>query len=272
MKRIKKRIRKEAKEIYQRLIQIEEERRILFIIGNQRSGTTMLNEAFDRDFRSKTFGEDGGLAKGEGRGTRYRWLPYEEIARIFSSERAPLIVAKPLVESQHILEILEFFRNSKAIWMYRHYRGVVNSGTLRFGSKPTYYNLRAIIEPQPDHWYAENVSEQTKYIVSKYFQKNRSLQDLKALAWYVRNVLFFEQNLYRNQNVTLCKYEEIVTHPQQVLKRLYRFIGMSYPGDSIARSIHSHSVAKGQDINLSGDIQELCDELYSRMNKAYALC
>ena len=38
--------------------------RIGFILGSQRSGTNMLNDAFDRDWNCVAFGEDHGLALG----------------------------------------------------------------------------------------------------------------------------------------------------------------------------------------------------------------
>lgn len=40
------------------------------------------------------------------------------------SGNAPLVVAKPLLDSQRTRELLEYFPKSFAIWIYRHYKSV----------------------------------------------------------------------------------------------------------------------------------------------------
>jgi hypothetical protein len=101
-----------TKEVYKRTYLKPLDKQMLgFIVGCQRSGTTMLNKAFDNDLRSKTYGEFG-LAKGFGCGTPTRLLPYDEISQIFSKEKAPFLIVKPLVESQNIVQLLDYFPNS----------------------------------------------------------------------------------------------------------------------------------------------------------------
>jgi len=261
-----------TKELYKRTrLKPSGQQRIGFIVGCQRSGTTMLNNAFNNDLRSKTYGESG-LARGYGRGSRHRLLPYGEISHVFSKEKAPLLIAKPLVESQNIVHLLDYFPNSKAIWVYRQYKDVVNSSKIKFGNDPIYYNLRAVIDPNlNDHWYAENASEKTKSIVRKLFTKDRPIFDLIALSWYVRNVLFFELELFLNDRVILLKYEDFVLNPSKLMKQVYQYLGLSYPGDRIVKGIHRHSINKGQGVVLSSDIMALCDKLLTDLNDVYNL-
>jgi hypothetical protein len=270
-------IRKKAwrltKEVYKRTsLKSPGEQKIGFIVGCQRSGTTMLNNAFDKDLRSKTYGE-AGLAKGFGRGTPHRLLPYDEIFHVFSKEKAPLLIVKPLVESQNIVQLLDYFPNAKAIWVYRQYKDVARSGKKKFGNSPSHYNLRAVIDPElNDHWYAENASENTKSIVRKFFTKDKAIFDLKALGWYVRNVLFFELELFLNPRVTLLKYEDFVLNPSRVMMQIYQYLGISYPGDRIVKGIHSDSINKGQRFELSFEIQTLCEKLLVDLDEVYQDC
>ncbi|MCB0190836.1 MAG: sulfotransferase [Anaerolineae bacterium] len=270
MKRIKKDLWSATKKIYKHtLLKSAGEQRIGFIVGCQRSGTTMLNNTFDNDLRTKVYGE-GGLAKGYGRGTPFRLKSYEEVAQIFSQEKAPLLIAKPLVESQNILQLLDYFPNSKAIWIYRNFRDVASSSLKKFGKNPTHYNLRAVIDPElSDHWYAERVSDTTREIVKAYFTEDRPIHDLKALGWYVRNVLFFELRLADNPRVFLYNYEALVTEPDKWMRHIYQFLEFDYPGDKIVAHIHSASVKKGRHVELSSDIQALCDELLEKLHAVY---
>lgn len=267
---IKEKLWTATKEVYKHTrLKQSQEQRIGFIVGCQRSGTTMLNQTFDNDLRSKTYGE-GGLAKGHGRGTAFRLKPYDEIAEIFAQEKAPLLIAKPLVESQNILQLLSYFPNSKAIWVYRNFKDVASSSLKKFGEDPSYYNLRAVIDPElSDHWYAENVSEATRTIIRRYFTDERPIHDLKALGWYVRNILFFELELACQSRVFLCKYEDLVTKPAILMRQLYDFLEVDYPGDRIIAHIHSTSIKKGKHVELSPDIKMLCDNLLQKLDHNY---
>lgn len=267
---IKKKAWRLTKVVYKRVsLKSPGEQKIGFIVGCQRSGTTMLNSAFDKDLRSKTYGE-AGLAQGFGRGTPHRLLPYDEISHEFSKEKAPILIVKPLVESQNIVQLLDFFPNSKAIWVYRQYKDVARSGEKKFGDSPSHYNLRAVIDPElNDHWYAEKASENTKKIVRRFFTKERPVFDLKALGWYVRNILFFELELFLNSRVMLLKYEDFVLNPSKVMMQIYQFLGVSYPGDRIVKGIHSDSINKGRRFELSRDIQRLCEKLLADLDEVY---
>jgi hypothetical protein len=230
----------------------------------------MMNEIFDRDWRSRAYGEDGGLARGWGRGTRFRWRPLEEVRSIFASERASFLVAKPLVESQHILSILDFFPGSRAIWMYRHFEGVIDSNLKRFGPDPIRYNLRGIIDPElGDHWFGEKVSDRTKEIVRRFYAGDAALEDLQALGWYARNVIYFDRELPGNPRVRLCRYEDMVSDPAKEMEELYRFFGVDFPGPQITRFVHRKSVRKGRGMRLQPEIRTLCQDLLDRLDAAH---
>jgi hypothetical protein len=232
----------------------------------------MLNDAFDRDWSCMAFGEDHGLALGPsfGHHFRWRWQPLDQVNGVFQSCRAPLIIAKPIVESQRALELLEYFSGAKVIWAYRHYLDVAKSSIELFGSESSLFNLNAVIDPaQRAHWFSQNLAESTRAVVRKHFAPDRPLQDLKCLGWFVRNSLFFQFALESNDRVTLSRYESLVGDPVNEMQRLYRFLQVAFPGSQVCDHIHKSSVRKGSDTRVSDDISDLCQNLLDRLDDEY---
>jgi hypothetical protein len=226
----------------------------------------MLMSAFERDFQTKLFGETG-LSPQNSR----RLKPYPEIAQIVAREEAPLIISKPLVESQNILKLLDYFPESKAIWMYRDYKDVANSINSRFKLNTTIRNLRSIIQGEGgDPWFSEGVSESTRQIVAHFFAEDMTPGDANTLLWYVRNILFFELELEHHPDVFLCKYEDIVAKPSQVMRNIYQFLGSKYPGDQIVSHIHRQSLNLGKSIEISPELESLCAELLQKIDRVHA--
>jgi hypothetical protein len=58
---------------------------------------------------------------------RWRWKPYDEVAKLLQRGRALLLIAKPLVESQNAAAILGCIPSAKIIWAFRDYRDVALS-------------------------------------------------------------------------------------------------------------------------------------------------
>ena len=78
----------------QRLKGNPKEKRVLFIVGCQRSGTTLLSRIFERDLQTKTFGEAGAVTR-QGSTSRLRLKPLSDVQQEIERAHAPLIVIKP---------------------------------------------------------------------------------------------------------------------------------------------------------------------------------
>ncbi len=103
-----------TKKLYQTLLSNGLPRSILFIVGCQRSGTSIMQIVFKRDMNTRSFGEFSELSSNDSK-SGIRLNSFELVEKEFSKVKAPFIVAKPLVESQNILQLLDYFRNSKAL-------------------------------------------------------------------------------------------------------------------------------------------------------------
>jgi hypothetical protein len=241
-----------------------EPRTILFIVGCQRSGTTMLTKIFERDPASEVFGEFSRLA-GEPQGIRLAPLP--ELESALARERASLLVLKPLVESQNVLRLLDHFPGSRALWMYRHYRDVAASNIARFGATNPLADLRPIVARHPHDWRSQGASAEVAGVVRGFFSEDMPPQDAAVLFWFARNRLFFDLGLEHRPDVILCKYEDLVSSPRQALERIYRRLGRALPGERLFAQVHSRARGAGSRLEVSPVVEDLAAQLLQRLDR-----
>ena len=254
-----------CKELYQlRDTKGSTTRHLLFIIGCQRSGTTLMTRILHRDWNAKVYFEDSPLSMQAGE-EKLRLKPLQVIKQMIERQPFPLIVMKPLVESQNAIQLLEYFPESRAIWMYRHYKDVASSNLRRFGLENGIRDLRYLVENQTQDWRAEHVPDSIRQIVLTYFSETMNPYDAAALFWYVRNALFFELGLDSHPNVLACQYDELINDPKQTMEKIYTFVHRPYPGSHILKMIQNSSLGKGRQIALTKEIESLCEELWDRL-------
>jgi hypothetical protein len=68
----------------------------------------------------------------------------------------------------------------------------------------------------------------------------------------------------------ICRYEELVHRPADVMRGLYQFAGVSYPGDHIVRDVHSRSVGNKDRSRQSAAVREQCEEMLGRLDACHA--
>lgn len=238
----------------------KEQQKLLFILGCQRSGSSMMYEIFTRDSRSKVFGEFSKL-NSEDTSHNIRLNPLPKVAQQLASYRHPLIVIKPIVESQNVLSLLQYFNHSKAVWLFRHYRDVAKSNIKKWGDDNGYKNIQYFLSRDQRNWRAQHVSDYTFKTVKQMLNKQRSPYDYAALFWWVRNRFYIEYDLSNNKQIFTCQYENLVSKPLSSIESIYDFMGLQIDASKVATYIHNHSVGKGEDAFISNDIAVLCDEL-----------
>ncbi|MGK7896659.1 MAG: hypothetical protein AB4372_24330, partial [Xenococcus sp. (in: cyanobacteria)] len=158
------------KNIIQQLNPYSKDKKILFIMGCQRSGTSLILRVFENDFNTKTFGEFSILSSQGAK--KIRLNPLNIVTTELQKVRAPFIILKPLVESQNAPKLLDYFNNSKALWMYRNYKDVASSNLNYFALNNGIKDLRPIIENKTNHWISEKVSPKVRKIILSHFSEN----------------------------------------------------------------------------------------------------
>jgi hypothetical protein len=239
---------------------------VVLIVGCQRSGTTLMLELFNSDWRSVTFPEQSALSSPAE--NRLRLKPLPDVKRRLDRNRAPLLVLKPLVESQHVPALLEGLDDASAIWMYRRAESVAASDLSYFGVGNGERNLRLLLSNEPPNWRGEVVPEATRSILSRHYRPGMDPHDAAALFWWARTSLFFDLRLDQRPDVRLCSYERLVADPEPSMRSLYDFIGVAYPERDITQGVHRRSAARGDDFPLSGEVRQLCDKLWERLERA----
>lgn len=242
-------------------------RRVLLILGSQRSGTTMLSEVLDSDIRTRVFGEFSRLSAHDPDGIRLDPLPV--VARELRRGHAHLDVLKPLVESQRARELLDGLPGARAVWLYRDHRDVVSSRSAKFGSDSGRRNLLPIRTGEAANWRADRVDAATRALVEDLYALGMTPEDELALFWCIRNRFYFAQSLEEDDRVVLCRYEDLVRDPVGVLRHLYGWLGLPFQAPPGIAAVSTRSVGKGGSVILSPHVAALCEDVGDQLDAVY---
>jgi hypothetical protein len=240
---------------------------IVFVVGCQRSGTSILMRVFERDLKSKIFMEHSDIFDNGERSLRLK--PFDIVKNIYEKYHVPLIVSKPLLDTQLSLELLEYFKGAKIVFIFRHYKDVVSSFLKQFGERTGIKDITPIYNNEKEDWRSQKTSNNTMQIIKNFYDPNMDFFDAAGLFWYIRNSLFFDLKLYKHPNVLMCKYEDLVNNPDKQMRKLYNALGFEYPGKKIIKSVHNNSAGKGKDVILNSEIEILNQSLWGKLNNAY---
>jgi hypothetical protein len=243
---------------------------VLFVVGCQRSGTSMMHHLFRLDMDTVTYDEVSPISDQDPvEGLRLN--PLDWVLERFRRDRAGFIVAKPLVESQNLPALLDHFPNSQAIWMYRHYQDVVISNLEFFGADNGHRDLEPILAANDADWRAQNLAPRTAQRIRKLHAEGKTDQDAAALFWIARNSLFVDGDFARDNRVRVCRYGDLVAHPSAVMQQAYAFLGRPYPGDRIVADVFSGSRGRGKSVELHPAIEAECQEILEKLDTAPGL-
>ncbi len=268
IQKFKNKYAEQKKILYQALKPKASQKHILFIVGCQRSGTTLMLRIFDNDLNTACFGERSVLSTRDEKGLRLN--PLDEVKKELVKVRAPFILLKPLVESQNLPKLLDYFEGSKALWMYRHYKDVAASNLKVFGKENGIKDIQPIVENEVGNWRTENLSTNVRETIINFFSEEMNFYDAAVLFWYARNSLFFDLELDKKSNVLMCNYIDLVRQPRQMLQGIYEHVGRPYPGDKIISEVHSQAIGKGKELQLSKEVEVLAESMLYRLDMAYA--
>ncbi len=156
---------------------------------------------------------------------RLRRIPFE------------MVVAKPLVESDRAVELMDTADPVKAIWMLRHYDAVARSNVNKFGLDNPYRDLQPFCDNDPLDWRCRGASKETREMVSGLLSEGLSPLDAAALFWWARNQLYFDQRLRDDARIRILRYERTCNHPAEVVEALSDYVGIALPLRSITSKV-----------------------------------
>ena len=242
-------------------------KRLLFIFGVQRSGTSVTFHNLSRLFGVKGYGEFSDLtALGD---EKLRFSSYRRVKNIINKNLEPFIINKPLVESQVADIVLKNFDYSIGIWMYRDYRDVVNSFHKKFGESIGRHHIDFIINGDLNNWRSERVPEKFQKLAIDINKKGLTNHDCTSLYWYIRNSLYFEYQFYNISNLKLVSYEVFVQNPSHFITKICNLWGYTYKIDPTKLTFNTNSINRDTLPNIHPEIKELCQDLSIRLNKEF---
>ncbi len=237
--------------------------RRLLVAGVQRSGTNMVMDVLERSYRTAVFHERDPRAF-----DNYQLRAEPVIDALFERSRAELVVVKCLMESHKLAVLLERFAPTKALWVFRDYRDVVNSMVRSFRNQAKQV-ARIARDRDADGWLGAGMSDETHAVVRRFAAT--PLDDLSAAAvqWYFRNIRFFEQGLADDPRVLPVCYEDLVTDPGPQFARIFRFAGLALE-PRVVKQVRASSIGRHAEPALRPDVEARCTELYQRLTATAA--
>jgi Sulfotransferase domain len=247
----RERLRKAYKVVWHQLIVRETHAVPVFIFGEMRSGTNMLTDCLDRTMRTAIFNETDSEAFDS-----YVLRDNQVIVNLVNRSKATHVVFKSLADSGRAIELLELFPSSKALWLFRNYEDVVNSALRKWTQHRTY--LSYILEdPDKAGWRATNLPQSLLRTIREHYERGLDDASARALIWYFRNRLYFEQGLDSRPNVRLIRYEDLVQNPGTELRQVCRFLHLPMR-DSYFKNVSQRSIRRNPPPKIDDDVAALC--------------
>lgn len=237
-----------------------------FLVGCQRSGTTMTIAVFERSPETWVYGEDHPAAF-----ENFRLRSQERVAALVQRSFASPVVFKPICDSHLTDRLLDEHAGSRAIWIYRNYRDVVNSLVRKFGDHQKDI-IRGIHDRDWDRlgWRGERLPEDLIELATELWRPEMPAEEAGALVWLIRNRFFFDLDLHGDERVLLVRYENLVRSPAQGFGRMFSFLGAPFD-PAIVADVHDASVGKHAFPEIDERVRSRCDDLLRRLDQAYGL-
>jgi hypothetical protein len=237
----------------------------VFVVGLQRSGTTMLLDALERSAVTEVHNESGDSAAFAHFALRDDAVVRELVVR----SRSRAVVFKPLFDSHRVLELLDDLgtpTRGRAVWIYRAMEGRVRSSMAKWPDNARRV-LGAIADGRTDLWQARGLSAERLRLVRELGGGGLSQESASALLWYLRNSLVFDLGLPSRPDVAIIAYEDLLRDPERRLRSLCAFIGIPYDR-RMARGISERPPATAGVLAIDPEIARRCEELRERLNAA----
>jgi hypothetical protein len=235
----------------------------IFIVGSQRSGTGMLGQVLGKSPEIENLGESDPRAF-----EQYFIRPDETVDRVIRECKCRFMVFKPLKDSERIHHFLARYPASKALWAYRFYADRINSAVKEFGRHPLDV-FEAFADGRRDAWQLRRIDPQVERVVRRFDPRDLTPHEGAALMWWVRNSLYFSLGLEKESRVRLWSYDQFVRNPERELVSLLDFLG-ARKFSFMLSDVHGESYRKDVPPELRGEIRELCQSLYDRLESASA--
>ncbi len=234
--------------------------RPVFVLGRQRSGTSMLMYLLEMHSQTQIYDEAHRSAVFD----RFRLAGYEAVASAIARSAAPVVCFKPICDSHLATDLLNRFPDARIIWMVRGFADAARSAVSMWATAD-----RAIrrIGRGEHHggWFEEGITPEAKEILRRVYRDSLTPVECTCLVWWVRNRLVLEQALAQRPEVYLLRYETLVADVEAQTRELFAFLGLPFQ-ERVTRHVHSRSVRAAADLELAPEVLTLCRDLEAELD------
>jgi hypothetical protein len=236
--------------------------RALFVLGCQRSGTTMLIDTLRRSPRTVVHPEKSRLAY-----DAFRLRSPAVIAAITRLSPGELAVYKPLCDAHLGDRMLDAHTGSLAIWAWRGWADVANSAVRKWGAHQGEV-ITTIARGGADQvgWRGERLPGALVAQLAAVLDEVGPLSDHAgaALFWYVRNSFLFSLGLDADPRVMPLGYDELVTAPHATFPRVFAHLRLPFD-PAWVEEVSDRSVGRDPAPEVPAPVAALCDALEARL-------
>ena len=194
--------------------------------------------------------------------------PLDRVEQLLGRSPAPVVALKPICETHRVHELLDRFPGSRAVWIFRHYRAAVDSASTKWKSGREAVRRLASGELEEAGWRAGGLTGEKLALVKRLYRADMSLHDANAVMWLLRNGLFFDLRADARPEILLVRYEDLVGDPRRSFARLFDFIGVPMPAESVEVIKRPSREDKTVPV-ISAEIASHCDALHERLLSHY---
>lgn len=234
----------------------------IFIFGCQRSGTTHVERLFRADPRSRVFGEFSALSVTPDHTV---WQGRAAMQHILAEQPGAYWVIRSLLASHSIVDILNDWPESTAIWIFRDANSVVDSmirkwqGDFRIVSERVETDLSGQWALR-GQW--DEIEAEAKALAPE-AEGEAHWRNLYALFWLARNQLVVDLDLPGHPRVLLSDYADFTRAPDRWLSVLLGRAGLSASAASYPLETRPAARDTSHKPRFSPEIQARCDALYT---------
>jgi hypothetical protein len=235
----------------------------IFVLGCQRSGTTMLIDTLMRADGLWSHPEKSSLAY-----QNFRLRGPAVVRAITAATPAQRVIYKPLCDSQLGDRLLVDHPDARVFWVVRRWQDVANSAVVKWGDHQRDV-VQAILDGQADTvgWRGERLPASILAQLREVVDEPLTAHSGAVLFWYLRNSFLFTLDLHADPRVRVVVYEDLVQRPAEVFPELFAHVGVPFT-DEILADIHAKSIGRAQPPMVPARIATLADALSDRLRSA----
>jgi len=231
----------------------------VFVIGSGRSGTDLLMHCLSQSLEVALLNEDHPAAF-----QNWRLRDLDVVGRAIHAQRAPVVLLKPIVETQRVAELLDSFPDGRALFIVRHWHDNVNSRAKFFGD-----DQQRMVEGwlRTDFARFPALPEEIRHVVREAWSSSSTVATAAAVGWLVVNATYEYLGLTGDERVHKLLYEELVQNGEGTLREVCAFVGVPFD-PAMLREIYGSSVRKSAPPEVPAVLAERCERLWTQLQGA----